>query len=100
MPTPIVLAPYDPEWPRMAASRAESLRVIGPVLVTVHHIGSTSVPGLAAQPIIDLMPLVTELDALDRQQALLEALGYDWRGEYGIPERRYCTLADENGVRL
>ena len=84
----------------MAASRAECLRVLGPVLVTVHHIGSTSVPGLAAKPIIDLMPLVTELDALDRQQARLEELGYDWHGEYGIPERRYCTLADGSGVRL
>lgn len=84
----------------MAASRAESLRVLEPVLVRVHHIGSTSVPGLAAKPIIDLMPLVTDLPALDRQQAQLEALGYDWRGEYGIPERRYCTLADGSGVRL
>jgi len=100
MPTPIVLAPYDPEWPRMAASRAESLRVLGPVLLRVHHIGSTSVPGLAAKPVIDLMPLVTDLAALDRQRPRVEALGYDWRGEYGIPERRYCSLTDENGVRL
>lgn len=100
MAPPIVLAAYDPEWPRMAASRAESLRVLGPILVTVHHIGSTAVPGIAAKPIIDLMPVVTELTALDRERARLEALGYDWRGEYGIPGRRYCTLSDENGVRL
>jgi GrpB-like predicted nucleotidyltransferase (UPF0157 family) len=98
-PIPVILAPYDPEWPQMAASHAERLRVLGPTLVIVHHIGSTSVPGLAAKPIIDLMPLVTHLTDLDRERGRIEALGYEWHGEYGIPGRRYCTLAAEDGIR-
>jgi len=83
----------------MAARQAERLQVLGPVLLTVHHIGSTSVPGLAAKPIIDLLPLVTNLAELDRDRGRIEALGYKWYGEFGIPQRRYCTLNDEKGVR-
>jgi GrpB-like predicted nucleotidyltransferase (UPF0157 family) len=99
-PIPVFLAVYNPEWPQMAAAHAARLRVLGPVLVTVHHIGSTSVPGLAAKPIIDLMPLVTDLTELDRDRLRVEGLGYDWHGEFGIPGRRYCTLSDEAGNRV
>ncbi len=99
-PIPVILAAYNPEWPRMAASHAERLRVIGSSLVIVYHIGSTSVPGLAAKPIIDLMPLVTDLADLDRQRRHVEALGYIWHGEFGISGRRFCTLSDEAGLRV
>lgn len=98
-PIPVILVAYDPAWPQMAASHAQSLRVLGPTLVVVHHIGSTSVPGLAAKPIIDLMPVVTDLDSLDRQRPQINALGYEWHGELGISGRRYCTLCDERNVR-
>jgi GrpB-like predicted nucleotidyltransferase (UPF0157 family) len=84
----------------MAAGHAERLYVLGSTLVTVHHIGSTSVPGLAAKPIIDLMPLVTDVADLDRERRRVEALGYNWHGEFGIPGRRYCTLSDEAGIRI
>jgi len=84
----------------MAARRAEELRALGPTLVAVHHIGSSSVPGLAAKPIIDLMPLVTSLADLDRERGRVEALGYCWHGELGIVGRRYCTLSDADGRRL
>ena len=99
MSRPVVIAAYDPDWPRMAAERADQLRVLGPVLLTVHHIGSTSVPGLAAKPVIDLIPVVTTLPELDREQPKVETLGYLWRGELGIAGRRYCSLDDENGSR-
>ena len=99
-PIPVCLAAYDPEWPQMATGHAEHLRVLGPILVMVHHIGSTSVPGLAAKPIIDLMPLVTDLAYLDRERWRVEALGYHWHGELGISGRRYCTLSDEAGNRI
>jgi GrpB-like predicted nucleotidyltransferase (UPF0157 family) len=84
----------------MASSYAERLGILGPTLVIVHHIGSTAVPGLAAKPIIDLMPLVTNLADLDRKREDVEALGFIWHGELGIAGRRYCTLSDEAGIRL
>jgi GrpB-like predicted nucleotidyltransferase (UPF0157 family) len=99
-PIPVDLVAYDPDWPRLSASYAEQVRVLGPLLVTVHHIGSTAVPGLVAKPIIDLLPVVRDLAALDEARALVEALGYAWHGSYGIPGRRYCTLSDATGERL
>ena len=99
LPIPVLLVPYDPEWPNLAKMHSAGLAVLGWVLVTVHHIGSTSVPGLAAKPIIDLLPLVTSLSDLDRERSRIETLGYVWHGELGIPERRYCTLLDKLGNR-
>lgn len=99
-PFPVVLTPYDPEWPRAAVNYAEGLRALGSTLVAVHHIGSTSVPGLAAKPIIDLIPVVVDLAELDRRRPDIETLGYTWHGELGIAGRRYCTLGNEAGVRL
>jgi GrpB-like predicted nucleotidyltransferase (UPF0157 family) len=99
-PIPVLLVPYDPEWPNLAKMHSAQLSVLGSVLVIVHHIGSTSVPGLAAKPIIDLMPLVSSLSDLDRERSRIETLGYGWHGELGIPGRRYCTLSDELGNRI
>ena len=98
-PIPVILAAHNPEWPRIADAHAERLRVLGPNLVAVHHVGSTAVPGLIAKPIIDLMPVVDSLASLDEQRQSIKAQGYRWHGEFGIPGRRYCTLADEAGVR-
>jgi GrpB-like predicted nucleotidyltransferase (UPF0157 family) len=100
LPTPVLLIPYDPEWPNLAKMHSAQLSVLGSVLVIVHHIGSTSVPGLAAKPIIDLMPLVTSLSDLDRERSRIETLGYRWHGELGMAGRRYCTLSDELGNRI
>ena len=98
-PISVILAAHNPEWPRTAGTHAERLQVLGANLETVHHIGSTSVPGLIAKPIFDLMPVVTSLTRLDEQRQHVEVLGYRWHGEHGISGRRYCTLDDEAGVR-
>jgi GrpB-like predicted nucleotidyltransferase (UPF0157 family) len=99
-PIPVLLAPYNPAWPEMAVEYVAGLQVLGSTLVAVHHIGSTSVPGLAAKPIIDLMPVATSLHELDRKRSLVESLGYGWHGELGIAGRRYCTLSDGGGNRI
>ena len=99
-PIPVALVDYDADWPQRAAKLAERLQVLGSTLVVVQHIGSTAIPGMAAKPIIDLMPLVTTLADLDTQRWRVEALGYEWRGELGIQGRRYCTLSNESGIRV
>lgn len=90
---------YSPEWPGEFQREAGRLKgLLGDELVIVHHIGSTSVPGLAAKPIIDLLPLVRDLAFIDDHTAVLEHAGYKAWGEYGLPGRRYFTR-DRDEVR-
>ena len=99
-PFDVVLVEHDPAWAGVAEGYAAGLRGAVSCLVEVHHIGSTSVAGLAAKPIIDLMPVATGLEALDRERGAVEGLGYGWHGEQGIAGRRYCTLDDGEGRRI
>jgi GrpB-like predicted nucleotidyltransferase (UPF0157 family) len=86
----IEVVDYDPSWPtRYAAEREIILRSLGDLVVAIHHIGSTAVPGLAAKPIVDIMLAVRDLSALDARNAEMEALGYRPMGESGVAGRRY-----------
>ena len=59
---PIVISDYDPDWPRQFAEAAEPIRAaLGDTALAIDHIGSTSVPGLAAKDIIDIQVTVAEL---------------------------------------
>ena len=83
---------YSPEWKAEYEREASRLNaLLGDSLITIHHIGSTSVPGLAAKPVIDLLPVARELKDIDSKSPLLENAGYDAWGEYGLPGRRYFT---------
>jgi len=83
---------YSPEWPLAFAEEAQRLRqLLGDELLTAHHIGSTSVPGLSAKPIIDLLPIVRSHAELDARTPSLETAGYRAWGELGLPGRRYFT---------
>lgn len=83
---------YSPDWPAEFEREAARLRtLLGDELVFVHHIGSTSVPGLAAKPIIDLLPEVRSLALIDELTPVFEQAGYVAKGENGLPGRRYFT---------
>jgi len=81
---------YSEKWPFLYEEAAAQLReLLGTELVRSHHIGSTSVPGLAAKPIIDILLEVRSIDGLDAYDASMRDLGYEPKGEFGIPGRRY-----------
>ena len=92
----IRVVPYNPEWPAAYEHEAATIaRILGNELVAIYHIGSTSVPGLAAKPVIDIMPTVRSIEAIDRFDASFEVLGYECMGEFGIPGRRYYRKGGE-----
>ncbi len=91
----VVVTDHQRTWGAQFEAAASAMhRALGAEVVYVHHIGSTAVPGLAAKPIIDMMPVVRDVAALDRIGPALERMGYEGRGEFGIPGRRYFVKAD------
>ena len=92
MPSQYTFTDYSADWPLQFTREAERLKaLLGDELIVVHHVGSTSVPGLAAKPIIDLLPLVRAITFIDQRTPSLEEAGYKAWGEYGLPGRRYFT---------
>jgi len=89
----ILIQDYDPRWPAMFADEWAHIAVaLGSVLVTVEHVGSTAVPGLAAKPIIDLLVGVRSLtQARSTCVAPLQQLGYVYLPEYEswLPEELF-----------
>ena len=84
----IVVVDYDPAWPATFEDlRARVWTVVGDCARTIEHIGSTSVPGLAAKPIIDMSVVVPSAVDVPRAVARLATLGYVHRGNLGIEGR-------------
>ncbi len=76
----LVLAEHDPTWPETYAEHERRIRAaLGPVAVQVEHIGSTSVPGLAAKPIIDVLVTVDDITAEEDYLDQLLEEGYELR---------------------
>jgi GrpB-like predicted nucleotidyltransferase (UPF0157 family) len=94
MPDPIEIMPYDPAWPTRFVAQAASLReALGPVALRIDHVGSTSVPGLAAKPVIDVQISVADFEPLDAFRLPLERLGYVYRADNPDRARRYFREA-------
>ena len=86
----VEVLPYNPAWPGLAAVEIQRIQQgCNRVFILLEHIGSTSVPGLAAKPILDLLGEVGDLTAVDNCNEVLATLGYQAKGEFGIPGRRY-----------
>jgi GrpB-like predicted nucleotidyltransferase (UPF0157 family) len=74
---PVTLVDYDPEWPRLYAREDQRIRgALGNRVVALEHVGSTSVPGLAAKPIIDVLLVVADSADEPAYVPQLEAAGY------------------------
>lgn len=83
----IIVVPYNPKWPEMFEYEAFLIKeVLKDNCIAIHHVGSTSVPGLAAKPQIDIIAVIR-----DPAQAIeqLTQMGYTFKGESNIPFRLY-----------
>jgi len=96
----IDVVPYSTEWPaqfeRVAGALRQALRDLPGA--SVEHVGSTSVPGLAAKPIIDI-DVVVDPDDMPAAVAALERIGYLHRGDLGVTGREAFAAPDDNPVR-
>ncbi len=93
----ITVVDYNPDWKRKYETEARRISaLLGENLVAIYHIGSTSVEGLKAKPIIDIMPVVRDLSLVDEKRSGFEELGYEYMGEFGIPGRRYLRKGGDN----
>ena len=96
----IVVVPYENHWNEKFQMEAERLKSAMPEMVKIHHIGSTSVPGLAAKPIIDMIMEVESIDRVDHWNERFEELGYIVKGENGISGRRFLFMERRKNARI
>ncbi|AIF42851.1 GrpB family protein [Virgibacillus sp. SK37] len=88
---------YNPAWADRFNEEAVKLQqIFGDLLQHIYHIGSTSVPGLKAKPIIDIMPVVKDIEKVDSYNEGMQRIGYEPMGEYGIPRRRFFRKGGED----
>jgi GrpB-like predicted nucleotidyltransferase (UPF0157 family) len=84
---------------RFRSGGKEAAPAFGKNLLEIHHIGSTAIPGIYAKPIIDMLPVVADIAAVDECISQMKSLGYEALGEFGIPQRRYFRRNNAAGVR-
>jgi GrpB-like predicted nucleotidyltransferase (UPF0157 family) len=89
---PIRIADYDQHWPLLYEQEEIRLQAtLSPVLLSIEHIGSTSVSGLAAKPIIDMLAGVGNLEDIAEHVPALDLLGYeDARINPAFRRRMFC----------
>lgn len=87
---------YDPKWNCIYLEEVEKIKkILQDELIEIYHIGSTSVKGLKAKPIIDMMPVVKDINNIDQYNSEFILLGYEPMGEFGIPKRRFFKKGNE-----
>jgi GrpB-like predicted nucleotidyltransferase (UPF0157 family) len=86
----IEILPYDKKWAEMFHKESQSISIVlRNNCKAIYHVGSTSIPMFSSKPIIDMAAEVDSILAIDQYNKSMSALGYEAKGEYGIPFRRY-----------
>lgn len=93
----VVVEEYVEDWKRKFEDEVILLqKIFGLEIQIIHHIGSTSVDGLSAKPIIDMLPVVRDITKIDAFNDAMIANGYEPKGENGLPGRRYFQKGGDN----
>ena len=97
----ITIENYNPNWRnRFETEKQLLIKTLSPLNIKIEHIGSTSVEGLAAKPIIDIMIGLENFNLADEQIEKIENLGYQYISKYEdiMPFRRFF-VKENNGIR-
>ena len=90
MSLPIQILPYQSSWKvSYEQEMLNLLQALSDLQIFFYHIGSTSIPGCFAKPVIDILAVTSDVTCLDAFAKNLENLGYETLGEYGMKQRRY-----------
>ncbi|MGD2251925.1 MAG: GrpB family protein [Anaerolineales bacterium] len=96
----LAIVQYNPAWADLFELEAESLLdALGDNVLSIEHIGSTSIPGLAAKPIIDIMIAADSLEKATELIPTMEEIGYEYRPHDPIPGRRFFVKESSPEVR-
>ncbi|RQW11088.1 GrpB family protein [candidate division KSB1 bacterium] len=91
----VALHPYTLAWKCLYEEERETMKdVLGKAILDIQHVGSTSIPAMIAKPIIDIAVAVDSFEGATVTIKPLENLGYEYRGELGIPRRHYFSKGD------
>jgi GrpB-like predicted nucleotidyltransferase (UPF0157 family) len=84
----VVVLPYDDQWKQdFLKIKTELADALGQLATGIEHVGSTSVEGLSAKPVIDIDVVIKDYSVFDNVVIALEKIGYRHEGNLGIPER-------------
>lgn len=97
----VQLVPYSAEWPRLFQEEKARLQAaLGREALDIQHVGSTSIPGMVAKPIIDIAIAVASFKEAMVCVAPIEGLGYEYHGENGIPRRHFFVKGNPRTYHL
>lgn len=100
----VEVVPYNSKWRDLYLKEDQLIReIFGTQMLNTYHIGSTSVPGLLAKPIIDILGVVSDIKVVDNFTDKMTSAGYESLGELGIKGRRYfrkCEYTQDEMIDL
>lgn len=93
----IIISPYQPIWKKAFEElSAVYTKQLNATAYDIQHVGSTSVPGLCAKPVLDIDIIVPDADASKQAIEALQKLGYNHVGDLGIPQREAFRRSNES----
>ena len=97
----VVVLPYDRAWKSAFENiKAEIENALGELILSVEHVGSTSVEGMSAKPCIDLDVVIEDYSVFDAVVAKLASIGYIHEGDLGIKDREAFKYSDKPHLML
>ena len=97
----VIVVPYNPNWKNeFQKIKNEVMSTLGDLALSVEHVGSTSVCGLSAKPIIDIDIVIQDNSVLDEVIGKLELIGYIYEGDLGIKDREAFRYNNKPNLML
>jgi GrpB-like predicted nucleotidyltransferase (UPF0157 family) len=96
----VEVVPHNSNWHNLFEIESKKIIIaLGENVIAIHHIGSTSICTIHAKPIIDILIEVRSISNVDERNPMMQTLGYQCMGEFGIKDRRFFRKDNTAGIR-